>query len=199
MPRCTWTHEQYIGGTGKAVAMWLTCLAGGVGGGGGVGIPSNLDYDSRRIHMTLVWDVEDRLRWVSSGWATSNTFQVSTCRASPINTSLLAPLSPSSLSSKWGSLEGFGKAGKARRPLPSESKRLSVPSQPSFYPQRFCLHRETIPEHRTVSAWRRTGQRGLSSILCSSVSTVLVCLIGHLQPRCFTFAVTKGFSAWATL
>lgn len=82
--KCTWTHVQYIVGTGKSPRC-VKCVAGS---------PWNLYFylfsflrsDKSARWGSSRWDVEDRLLWVSREQNLPDTFQVSTCRASPINT-----------------------------------------------------------------------------------------------------------------
>lgn len=157
-------------------------------------------FEIGQIHMMGLFSLRHggppRILWANGEATSPDTFQVSTCRASPINTS-----SPASRERAKGVCwRGFGEAGKA--PLPSESKRSSVPSQPSLYSQRFCLHRETTTKSWTVSEDgpdTAPVRAPLSSVLCLSVSTVLLCPIDHLQPRCFTFRCYEGFSSAAAI
>lgn len=130
---CLNVHEQYTVGTGKVLDMWNVWLAGS---------PWNFFFDIGQIHMMgpLLFEtwrtVSDGSPLGERGANVPNTFQGSTCRASPIN-------SPP-LWSKGCLLEGSGY-------MPSESKRSAVPSQPSLYSQRFCLRRETTTKRWTVS------------------------------------------------
>lgn len=124
-------------------------MCGRGGGGGGWG-----GFEMGQIHTTGLFSLrrggppQMGLLWGSN---LPNTFQVGTCRASPIDTS-----SPPSLEQRVFVGRVRPRQGKPP-PLPSKSKRSSVHRQPSLYSQRFCLHGET-----TTKSWDGIGGPGLT-------------------------------------
>lgn len=91
---------------------------------------------------------------------------------------------------------GRGSAAQRRQPdrVKARAAHQCTSSRPSVYSLHYCLRGDYDKEsdgNQRTGLKHRTSQSVSSSMLCLSESTVRLCPIGHLQPRCFTFGFRR--------